>query len=37
MKYEKPEMEVIDFKGDVMALNIDPSGGPDSSPTDGEW
>lgn len=44
MKYEKPEMEVLNFGKDVMAMNIDPSGEPDGSstgeqgdPTTGEW
>ena len=38
MKYEKPEMEIIDFKGNVMALKIQVSGDPDSSDTGAdEW
>ena len=36
MVYEKPEMDVIDFKGNVVALKIEVSGDPDSSDTGGE-
>lgn len=43
MNYEKPEMQVIDFEKNVMALNITASGEPDGSNTgeygdeSGEW